>query len=51
MIRGYPHSPSVAPVERLVLHVATDWAQVPANGSERAGGRITCNVPDRLLRA
>jgi hypothetical protein len=27
MIRGYPHTPSVAPGERLVLHVATDSAR------------------------
>jgi hypothetical protein len=29
----------------------TDWAQVLANGSDPAVGRITRNVLDRLLRA
>jgi hypothetical protein len=51
MIRGYPHVPSVAPGKRLAPHVATEWPQVPANGSEPAPGRITRNVLDRLLRA
>jgi hypothetical protein len=48
MIRGYPHAPSVAPGERLVLHIATDSRRFRVGFYRWADGFVPMRQTDWL---